>query len=256
MKYEGFWSDDEPDGDGIIYDEDGLQFCTCHCKKGTFQYGFHTYNVYSVVPMSRKFPSYDKGTYWSHYNNMNQLFVPSTYFDLAFAKSPFPDIKSGYDLRQSVSPVTISPFLTSWNRMKPFLRAINLNSCESIVSVSQIHIQSDQEFDFMIDWDLSILMKLECLILDDSSMTNQSSFIVKSVPVLKNIQIGNKCFNHHRESSNQKDGQFQLIDCPRLITVTIGGDSFQEYSSVNVISESDTSFSFCRLSSPSSIPPS
>lgn len=256
VKYEGFWSDDEPDGDGVIYDKDGLQFCTCHCKNGTFQYGFRTYNVFSFAPMNPILSWFSNSSQKNEYSVLNQLFIPSTYFDLAFAKSPFPEIKSGYDLRQSVSPVTISPFLTSWNRMKPFLRVINLTSSESIVSVSQIHIHNDQEFDFMIDWDLSILMKLESLILDDCSMANQSSFIVKSVPVLKNIQIGNNCFNHHRESNNQEDGQFQLIDCPHLITVTIGGDSFQDYSSINVISELDTFFSFSRLSSTSSVSPS
>ena len=239
VKYEGLWSDDEPEGDGKLFDENGIQFCTCHCSKGTFQYGFRSYNVFSFAPMNPVLSLFMNSSEKSNYRVLNQQFFPSTFFDLAFVNSPFPYIKSGYDLRQFTSPITISPFLSSWNRMKPFLQVLNLNNRESIVSTKQIYISSDQEFDSMIDWDLSIMMKLESLVVDDSSMINQNSFLVKSVPMLKNIQIGSNCFNHHRQSGNQKDGQFQLIDCPRLITITIGGDSFQEYSSVNVISELD-----------------
>ena len=94
VKYEGFWSDDEPDGDGVIYDKDGLQFCTCHCKNGTFQYGFRTYNVFSFAPMNPILSWFSNSSQKNEYSVLNQLFIPSTYFDLAFAKSPFPDIKS------------------------------------------------------------------------------------------------------------------------------------------------------------------
>ena len=74
--------------------------------------------------------------------------------------------------------------------------------------------------------------------------------------VLFFVIIGALMVQGVQQTNNQEDGQFQLIDCPHLITVTIGGDSFQDYSSINVISELDTFFSFSRLSSTSSVSPS
>ena len=253
VKYEGKWSDDEPDGEGKMYDADGIVFCSCNCTKGMFRYGFGTYSVYSFAPMNPIFSIFGNSAQGSSYSILNQPSLPSTYFDLTFEKSPFHDIKSSDDLNLSVPSISYSsPFLSALNGMKPLLNSLHLDSYDSIISTSKVHIHSDQQFSTMIKWDLSVLMKLESLIIDDSSMVSQNSFIVKSVPYLKNIQIGNECF-YHRRTSYSGDGEFQLIDCPRLITVTIGGDSFAEYCSVMVNSGLLISFSLFRLSPTSSV---
>ena len=80
---------------------------------------------------------------------------------------------------------------------------------------------------------------LERIVIADRSMQHVKCFRLKGLNELKTIVIGQSCFKELTVSilfwdMDRVDGVFQIVDCPKLQSITIGSDSFSDYGSFEV----------------------
>ena len=75
-----------------------------------------------------------------------------------------------------------------------------------------------------------LLLQLKRIEIEDCFFSSVREFVLDGLPNLENVKIGNCCFISS-EDENTAEGLFRITNCPNLLQLEIGRDSFQYYHS-------------------------
>lgn len=87
----------------------------------------------------------------------------------------------------------------------------------------------------------SIIPSLKRIVIGNNCFVSVRSFVLDGLDELKEVVIGTRCFTCVKEEekcsdSQRTDGQFQIRNCPSLVSMRIGEFSFSDYHIFNAYS--------------------
>ena len=124
-----------------------------------------------------------------------------------------------------------------WKDDKPYVSSCNGNVIDNHVDSLVVGCDAfSEQKSFVLS---SSFDTLKQVVIADNSLQNVSCFKVKGLNELESIVVGKSSFKVHmipfwEWKRKRVDGVFQIADCPKLQTITIGDTSFFNYGSFDV----------------------
>lgn len=223
LKYKGEWKNDLPDGNGSLYRSDGTLWGTVQCTKGHFISGLRNRSIFTFLP------SHGITEFFNSNLDPSQLDEsPSWTFDPQFFSVPSLSFLDG---KQQTSPVL------RYNKEKcellnSYEALLNLDMNQGISNIHSLWINNSAISNLI---HFSEFIGLEDLHIGDNTFVDQSSLVLSEMLFLKNVTIGDNCFN------GTYNGMLVFQRLPNLQTISVG----TSFTNVKQFEINGLSFSFC-----------
>lgn len=212
LKYHGNWENDLPEGEGDLYRSNGTFWGKIKCSAGIFNAGLKTRSIFTFVPSTSFTEFFNNQTDPQAFSNAKSWTFDPQFTSFASLNSLIGEGESSPILRFNKDRYELLSNYRTW---------MNLNESTVITSLQTLSLEN---CDTAVDIDFSIFISLTNLNFGDSTFTHHSYLKLSDMFFLKNVVIGDFCFN------GIKPGCLSFQNLPNLQTVSVGA-SFANASS-------------------------